>query len=244
MTFVENRGQTDASVRYYAQGNRYAFYLTPTGVLMSFLDRQSTAGDPSASGVALGLHFVDSNPLVRPQGADEAPGVVNVLRGNDPSKWHTGIPQFRDVVYPDLWRGVDLRLREESGVLKYEFHVAPGTSPAAVQLAYQGAQSLAVSADGGLQISTPIGLLQDAAPVSYQDIDGTRVPVSSRYVVGGAGATGGQFSFDVGQYRTDHELVIDPGIKFTTFLGGSSAETGNGIAVDANGNSFIAGTTQ
>jgi len=41
-------------------------------VLMSFLDRQSTGDDPSTSGVALGLHFVDSNPLVRPQGADEA----------------------------------------------------------------------------------------------------------------------------------------------------------------------------
>ena len=29
VSFVENRGQTDASVRYYAQGNRFAFYLTP-----------------------------------------------------------------------------------------------------------------------------------------------------------------------------------------------------------------------
>jgi len=241
VSFVENRGQTDASVRYYAQGNRYAFFLTPTGVLMSFLDRQSTGDDPPATtGVALGLHFVDSNPRVRPQGADQAPGVVNDLRGNDPSKWHTGIPQFRDVVYPDLWHGIDLRLREESGVLKYEFHVAPGASPSAVQLAYQGAQSLAVSPDGGLQISTPIGSLQDSAPVSYQDIDGQRIPVSSSYVLGAAS----EISFDVGGYQKDHELVIDPGIKFTTFLGGSDAESGSGIAVDANGNSIIAGTTQ
>jgi hypothetical protein len=95
-----------------------------------------------------------------------------------------------------------------------------------------------------LQISTQLGLLRDSAPVSYQDIDGARVPVSSPYVLGDTTAGNSRFSFDVGQYRTDHELVIDPGIKFTTFLGGSAAETGNGIAVDANGNTFIGGTTQ
>jgi hypothetical protein len=28
VAFVENRGQTDAAVRYYAQGDRYGFYFT------------------------------------------------------------------------------------------------------------------------------------------------------------------------------------------------------------------------
>ena len=31
VAFVENVGQTDARVRYYAQGSRFAFYLTPNG---------------------------------------------------------------------------------------------------------------------------------------------------------------------------------------------------------------------
>jgi hypothetical protein len=35
VTFVENRGQTDKRVRYYAQGPRYAFYLTPDQVVLS-----------------------------------------------------------------------------------------------------------------------------------------------------------------------------------------------------------------
>ena len=38
--------------------------------------------------------------------------------------------------------------------------------------------------------------------------------------------------------------MIDPGVQYTTFLGGNSAETGAGIAVDAAGNVFVAGTTQ
>jgi hypothetical protein len=245
VSFVENRGQTDAAVRYYAQGNRYAFYMTPSEVLMSFVDRAPSSTDTeSPLRLALGLRFINSDPLVEPQGADQAPGLVNDLRGSDPTKWHTGIPHFRDVVYNDLWAGIDLRVREQSGVLKYEFHVAPDAAPSDVQLAYAGAESLAVGADGDLQIHTALGTLQDSAPVSYQDIDGARVPVSSRYVVGDTAATNGRFTFEVGEYQKNHELIIDPGVQFTTFLGGNSDEDGNGIAVDANGNSFIAGTTQ
>ena len=70
--------------------------------------------------------------------------VINDLRGSDPSQWRTQIPQFRDVVYPDLWPGIDLRLREQSGVLKYEFHVRPGASPSDIRLAYDGADGLAL----------------------------------------------------------------------------------------------------
>src|ERR1043165_7250948 len=37
LTFVANRGQTDARVRYVAHGPRYAFYLTPRDIVLTFL---------------------------------------------------------------------------------------------------------------------------------------------------------------------------------------------------------------
>ena len=48
LTFVENRGQTDARVRYYTQGPHYAFYLTDQEVMLSF-DK-----GPGATGVSAG----------------------------------------------------------------------------------------------------------------------------------------------------------------------------------------------
>ena len=145
-------------------------------------------------------------------------------------------------MYPDLWPNIDMRLNEQSGVLKYEFHVHPGASPSDIRLAYDGADGLAIGKSGGLRIATPLGTLDDSVPLSYQDIDGVRVPVASRYALDDR--ANGRFSFEVGTYQREHELIIDPGVQYTTFLGGTSAETAVGIAVDAAGNAYVAGTTQ
>jgi Beta-propeller repeat len=245
VSFIENRGQTDPRVRYYARGNGYAFYMTPSEVMLTFAKQDVlTTPDQSLRGMALALQFLDANPAVEPKGAERAAGVINDLSGSDPSQWHTRIPQFRDVVYPDLWPGIDLQLREQSGVLKYEFHVQPGASPSDIRLAYDGADSLGLNGAGGLQISTPIGVLEDSVPLSYQTIGGVQVPVSSRYVLGSDPGSDDGFSFAVGGYRRDHELVIDPGVQYATFLGGSSDEKPASIAADAGGNAYIGGTTQ
>jgi Beta-propeller repeat len=243
VSFVENRGQTDPRVRYYAQGNGYAFYMTPSEVMLTFANQHDAATpDASEEGVALALRFLGSNQRVEPQGSERLAGVINDLRGSEPSQWKTQIPQFRDVVYPNLWPGIDLQLREQSGVLKYEFHVRPGASPSDIRLAYGGADSLALSEAGGLQISTPLGMLEDSVPLSFQNIGGVQVPVKSNYVLGTSGSD--DFSFAVGTYQRDHELIIDPGVQYATYLGGNSDEKPANIAVDASGNAYIGGTTQ
>ena len=57
VAFVENRGQIDERVRYYAQGPRYAFYLTRDGLVLSFMN-----AEPAKSAVAISLQFLGGNP--------------------------------------------------------------------------------------------------------------------------------------------------------------------------------------
>ena len=45
-------------------------------------------------------------------------------------------------------------------------------------------------------------------------------------------------------YDANRELIIDPGLDYSTFLGGTSHEFGTGIVVDAAGNAYIVGVTQ
>src|SRR5215831_10482860 len=237
ITFEENRGQTSKDVRYLAQGPHYAFFLTQNEIRLSLTKS-------SGKGVVLGLRFLGANPLPTVTGAERAPGNVNYLHGNDPADWHTDVPTYAQVVYHDLWPGVDLSLREKNGALTYEFRVRPGARIEDIRLAYRGANGIALDRTGGLQIETAVGTMQDSAPESYQEIGGVRVPVDSNYLLLGSNMPEA-YGFQVGaNYRADQDLIIDPGVQFSTFLGGSSDETPAGIAVDAAGNSYVVGTTQ
>jgi hypothetical protein len=257
LTFVENQGETDSQVRYYARGPRYAFYLTRDGVVLSFTKRPGApdAETPAVArvaateqrapyGVALALRFPGSNPQMVLEGGEQAPGKVNFFRGNDPTRWRTNLPQYGQVIYRELWPGVDLALRGEAGMLKYEFRVKPGAKPADIRMAYEGAAGLVLDEAGGLLIKTAVGLLRDSPPVAYHEIDGVRVPVESRYALGQGDGAEGIYGFAVGAgYNPDAELIIDPSVSYSTFLGGSADDTGAAIAVDPSGNAYVIGTT-
>lgn len=240
LTFVGNTGQTDPRVRYHAQGSDYAFYFTPEQVVLS-LSEETPAGSHAIPRTSvLAMQFVGADDGVRLEAQGPTNARINYLRGNDPGQWRTGLTGYSEIVYDDLWPGVDLRLRGEGGQLKYEFHLEPGTDPGVIGLDYAGANSLQVDGDGALLVRTALGTLEDAAPVSYQEIDGARVPVESSYRLTGGTAYG----FDVGAHRPDHKLVIDPGLDYSTFVGGASADRAEAVTVDADGNAIVVGSTQ
>ncbi len=108
-------------MRFYAQGPRYEFHLSRDAAMLSFMeDARATRG------VTLGLRFIGGNPDVVIEGERRATGDVNYLRGNDPAQWRTALPRHSQIVYRELWPGIDMMLRGEAGTLKYEFRVQPG----------------------------------------------------------------------------------------------------------------------
>ena len=131
--------------------------------------------------MALALRFLGANRRVAIRGERPAPGRVNYLLGNDPSKWHTGLRSYERVVYRDLWPGVDMAFAGRSGKLKYEFLVRPGARLRDIRLAYRGAKQLSVGRAGNLRIRTQLGVLTDTRPASYQLVAGKRVPVRTDF---------------------------------------------------------------
>jgi hypothetical protein len=229
--FVPSAGQfRRREPRYVAQGAGYTFAFTRQQVELSF------AGQ--SRGAMLSLRFVRANPGVKLEARTKLAGKVNYLIGRDPAKWRTGLPTYRELVYRGLWPGIDLHVRGEAGRLKYEFRVRPGADPSRVRLAYQGAQGLSVTRTGSLAIATPLGVLQDARPVSYQLAGAKRVPVVSAYALHG----GDGYGFALGRYDRSRPLVIDPGLEYSTYLGGSDDEGASPIAVEG-GYAYVSGCT-
>ena len=233
LSFIPNEGQaTDEAVRYYAQGAGYGFFFTKDGARLSFANGEGR-------GHALGLSFLGANPHATLEAQKRLSGEANYLMGDDPAKWQQGLPTHAALLYGGLWPGIDMTVHGEGGKLKYEFHLKPGSSVEDVRLAYRGAEGLSVGAGGQLLVQTSLGVIKDAAPVSYQRIGGERVPVESRYVLKG---DGGGYGFAVGAYDPSYPLVIDPGLDYSTFLGGTGFDQGFGIAV-RDGRAYVTGDT-
>src|SRR5690606_17052148 len=74
--------------------------------------------------------------------------------------------------------------------------------------------------------------------VVYQWVDGERRLVEAAYAL-----RDGLVDFVLGEYDAALELVIDPVITYSTFIGGSWAETGVDVAVDPQGYFYVTGHT-
>jgi hypothetical protein len=156
-------------------------------------------------------------------GLERLPGTSNYLIGNDPSRWHTDIPNYARVEARGVYPGVDLIYYGNQSPLEYDFHVAPGADPGAIRLSFPGAESATIDDRGNLVLETVGGVVVQQAPVLYQESAGVRQPVSGHYVLEREGRVG----FAMGSYDQSRPLVIDPILSYSTYLGGSSSDSGS-----------------
>jgi uncharacterized protein (DUF2141 family) len=229
--FTANVGQAGPAARFYAQGSGYSFAFTRSAANLTL------AGE--AGRVSLDLRFLGANPDASPQGRATLPGTANFLYGNDPTKWHTGVATYGQVAYAGLWPGIDMLFAGRDGRLEYTLVAHPGASVNDIGLAYDGADALSIDAEGNLQIQTSAGVLTDTRPATYQVVHGSKVAVESHFMLRSATT----FGLAVGAYDPNLPLVIDPGLVYSTYLGGSSDDNGFGIAIDPTGSAYVTGFT-
>jgi hypothetical protein len=190
----------------------------------------------------LRMRTVGANAAPAITGTDELPGKVNYFFGNDPRKWHANVATFRRVAYTGVYKGIDLVYHgSAAGSLEYDFVVRPGGDPSRIKLAFTGAKSMRIAANGDLLLGLDGGAVTWRKPTVYQvDAGGSRRGVDGAYV-----AEGGDVRFRVARYDAARPLVIDPSLEYSTYLGGSGTAYGgdsaNSIAVDSTGHVFVAG---
>jgi hypothetical protein len=178
-----------------------------------------------------------ARPLI--EGLEERPGRSHYFIGADPQRWRTDVPHYGRVRYRQVYPGIDLIFHGRGGRLEYDFVVAPGADPRHIRVAFEGARRTRVDASGRLVIDLGDGEVVQDAPLVYQEEAGVRTAVPGRYVVEGDR----EVAFEVGAYDPGRTLVIDPVLVYSTYLGGSGADTINTMALDTLGYVYLTGET-
>ncbi|MGH8472876.1 MAG: SBBP repeat-containing protein, partial [Gammaproteobacteria bacterium] len=255
LLFIENRGQLDRTVAYYVQGRSTSLYFTPGGLTFALSGKPAAprAGGLVKTGMnpkptperwALKLDFLGADRNVKPLAESPQGAVISVFKG-PPSKWQAGLKTYAKLRYPNLWPGIDLVYSGTVNRMKYHFLVKPGADPRVIKLAYRGATGVQVSAAGQLNVVTPLGDLQDDRPVSYQEVNGKRVEITTDYALEPKAEAGSHaYGFKLGDYDPRRPLVLDPAVfVYAGYIGGGDEDYGVGIAVDEKGNAYVTGQT-
>ncbi len=146
----------------------------------------------------------------------------------------TGVEEYDEITYKDVYPSIDLRYYYKEGHLKYEFIVHPGGDASQIKFRYNGATNTLVENEE-LVVKNIYHDLTEAKPYTF--MEGSRSEVSNSFVVN----DNGEVSFNTGEYDHTSALVIDPIITWATYYNnGSSSDPHCNSAFDSNGKIYSA----
>jgi Beta-propeller repeat len=245
LSFEPNVGQTAAPVKFLAHGSDYGLYLTSSEAVLALSGRTPSGLKESF----IRMRFANSQATA--EAAQLLPGRTNYFIGNDPSRWKRNVPQYARVQYRDVYPGVDLAFYGNQGRLEYDFDVRPGADPRQIELNFEGAEKVEIAENGDLVVAGTDREVRFEEPRVFQETSAGVRHVDGTFVL----LAGNRVGFKVGDYDRSRDLIIDPVLAYSTYLGGSGAESCAAIAgaqfvphcpaitVDSASRVYIAGAT-
>jgi hypothetical protein len=252
--FVPNRGQVDETALFYAKTSSYTLWLTEEGLVFDSTRRIKKEGTESIRQNPRDINnpedikydrdvsrlvFVNANrsPEVIP--VDVTEHRVNYFIGKDESKWRTNIQTSRAVLYKELYPNIDLKVYGIEQQIEYDFVVKPEGEVSDIGFEYKDVEKTRIDNESNLIVDTEFGEIKHAKPVCYQVIGGERVEIKAAF----KRKEDNTFGFQVKEYSKNYELIIDP-LVYSTYLGGSEADSGSSITVDLEGAAYVTGYTR
>lgn len=205
---------------FLARGARQSALLTQEGVVLG----------------PLKMKLSGQNRWPRPTGVDPVATKSHYLNRNNS---RTEIPHFAKVRYPAVYPGTDLVFYGDDGRLRYDFVLSPGAKPDKIAVTFEGVKEIEPLETGDLLLHQQGETMRLGKPFVYQERNGKRQEIASRYVRRGKDAIG----FEIAQYDRTRELIIDPVLTYATLAGGANDDAALAIAVDRQGSAYVAGFT-
>ena len=254
--FTENWGQiVDKAVRYYIQGA--GVWFLDDGVTFKVFENQDKSSNPQnrykfnnmgfnyapqevapRKSVVIKLKFDDANPVI-PQGYGLLSHKSNFFYGNDSSKWCSNVPNYREIIYRNLYDYIDLRYYSTSKGLKYDFIVHLGGDPNDIKLNVEGAITINIDDEENIEINTELGKIQDCNIYIYQITKNGQQSIQGKFKILDSMTYGFELLVE---YDKTKDIIIDP-LIYSTFIGGGGSDWGYDIAIDLEENAYLTGQT-
>ncbi len=262
LLFIPNGGQWPDSIRYAARSDNCSWWFTDNGFYGFFaIAPEMNGGEPCFDTMAIDAcgrlspgfaQTEDRNVLLGTKfcGAEsggavcgESPSATSFsfYYGKESSDQAEALQSYRELLYHDLYPGIDLRFYGNEAKLEYDLILQPGANLSCVQFEIMAASRLTVSVTGGLLLHTEAGTIAQSPPLIYQVESGERTSCSGGYLLLGDC----RYSFSLGaDCDPGRVVVIDPVLSYSSYLGGSGHDHGRAVAVDDFGNVYIVGETE
>jgi hypothetical protein len=187
--FEPNVGQSDDD----------ALYIGRAGNLLIKLKRNLVEIDVNHARDSLTrvkLNFEGASNSIMPDASGPTSGESNYLTGNEPSEWRTHVPDFKNVVYHQLYPAIDVRFYGNEQYIEHDFVIAPGGDPRdiLVHVSDLGGR-LSLTDSGDLNIAGAQAVVF-RKPVVYQLGPDGKHAIEGKFVLRGKDT----FGFDIGEY--------------------------------------------
>ncbi|HET6225600.1 MAG TPA: PKD domain-containing protein [Bacteroidia bacterium] len=246
--FTENKNQWDKKIRYRAQLDGGVLFLERNCFTYSFYDKatlrathfghtQTSRINQSIKSHAFRVSFVNALPEVTTQAEQKCQDFNNYFIGNDETKWASHVGNYKEVIYDNIYQGINIQLLGKTNSIKYNFFVAPHANPDNIQMNYEGLDSIYLEA-GNLKLVTSINQMTEQKPYAYQFINGKQVTVPCNFVLTNKTLS---YQFPNG-YDKNIDLIIDPVLSFACSSGSTADNFGMSATYDEQGNLYSGGT--
>ena len=162
------------------------------------------------------------------QAEQPLPGLTNYFTA---AQTRQGIRSYARLRQRGIFPGIDAVFYWSDNRLEYDLILAPGADPSLIAFTIEGAAKPTISKSGDLTLNANFRWRK---PVLYQN----GRPVAGEYTL-----ARNRVGFHVGTYNRNAELVIDPTLAYSTYIGGTGNEVIQAVLPDSSGNVFVAGVT-
>ncbi|MGA1873181.1 MAG: fibronectin type III domain-containing protein [Thermoplasmatota archaeon] len=235
--FVENGGQWDEQVKFAARTSFGHIVFGSDHILFDIRSNLMPDGSETDTiGHIVRMDLLDVND-VQPQGMEVLPYRTNIFHGNDPSRWGTDLLTCKQIIFEDLWDGIDLVYGSDNGRIKYEYRVGPGANHEKISFSFSGLEGLKVMDDSiHMKISENLELMDDGL-FSYH-----RGSPDKEVRSGFETRRDGSIGYEIEGRDPARTLIIDP-VIYGTYIGGSDGEYETDMDMDPDGACYLARST-